>query len=70
MYALLVVASWMISPSVHATEMGTPGQGGDAQIAPSTEIKDEHMDKSLPGLFDYVVVSELTKHGRSSYEHA
>jgi hypothetical protein len=61
MGAVLVVADRMTSPTVRATEMGTPGKGGDAQIAPSTEIKDEHMDKSLPGLLDNVVVSELTK---------
>jgi hypothetical protein len=62
MGAVLVVADWMTSPTVRATEMRTPGQGGDAQIAPSTEIKDEHTDKPFPGLLDNVVVSELTKH--------
>ena len=61
MGAVLVVADWMTSPSGHATQMGTPGQGGDTQIAPSTEIKNERPDKSSSGLLDNVVVSELTK---------
>jgi hypothetical protein len=61
MYALLVVAPWMISPSVRAGEMSVRGQVGDAQIAPSTEIKNERTDKSSSGLLDNVVVSELTK---------
>lgn len=61
MCASLVVVVWMISPSVRATEMGTPSQGGDTQIGPSTDIKQDQIDKASSGLRDNVVDPELTK---------
>lgn len=50
MYALLVVAPWMISLSVRVAEMGAAGQGGDTQIGSSTDLKHNTINKSASGL--------------------
>lgn len=61
--ALLVVAVWMISPSVRAaeTEMGAPSQGGETQIGPSTDVEQDPIDKSSFGLRENVTAPDLTK---------
>lgn len=61
LYALPVVAPWMISPSGRVAEMGVAGQGGDNQIDSSTEVKQDTIDKSASGLRDNVVVPKRTK---------
>jgi len=58
---LLVMAAWVMSPSVYAVETTTSGQNNEMTVAPSTDIKKESVQQLSSDLRDDQVVSEISK---------